>query len=399
MPGLLQINETANSGSHGIISEGIGRLVLEKGWESVIAYGRWANESQSQLIRIGSSIDVMEHGVESRLFDNHGLASRFSTLAFISHLKEIKPDIIHLHNIHGYYLNYRVLFEYLNSISIPIVWTVHDCWAFTGHCSHFVTSGCEKWKTGCNNCQLTRSYPKSFVDRSKRNYELKKSLFTNNKNLHIVTVSDWLSAQVKHSFFEGKDLRVIKNGVDVELFKPSEIKPNDRFTILGVASVWTQEKGLCDFYGLRDILDKEAIDIVLIGLSDKQIKELPNGITGIPRTESVDELVLWYNKADVILSLSKAETFGLTIAEALACGTPVVVYDNTAQPELVSDETGYIVKTGDIGGVAIAIESLRRRSAPEVKAQSNACRDRAEREFNISRCLGQYLDMYEDLTR
>ena len=203
MPSLLQINETVNSGSHGVIAEGIGQSVIEKGWDSAIAYGRWSNASKSKLIKIGSLFDVIEHGLESRVFDNHGLASRNATRALIRKIRVFNPDIIHLHNIHGYYLNYCFLFEYLNSVSTPVVWTVHDCWAFTGHCSHFVSAGCEKWRTGCYDCELIHSYPKSFVDKSRRNYELKKTLFCSNNNLHIVAVSDWLSEQVKQLSLQG----------------------------------------------------------------------------------------------------------------------------------------------------------------------------------------------------
>ncbi len=399
MPSLLQINETVNSGSHGVIAEGIGQSVIEKGWDSAIAYGRWSNASKSKLIKIGSLFDVIEHGLESRVFDNHGLASRNATRALIRKIRVFNPDIIHLHNIHGYYLNYCFLFEYLNSVSTPVVWTVHDCWAFTGHCSHFVSAGCEKWRTGCYDCELIHSYPKSFVDKSRRNYELKKTLFCSNNNLHIVAVSDWLSEQVKQSFFNGKDIRVIKNGIDTKLFKPCYTDNHEKFIILGVASVWTPDKGLFDFIRLREKLDEKEYDIVLVGLSEKQIKELPRGITGIKRTESVHELVQWYNRADVVLSLSKAETFGLTLAEAMACGTPVIVYDNTAQHELVSKDTGYVVENGNIDEVAATIKLFRQRAVEEVNKQREVCRKRAVIEFDKSICFDQYVNLYEEILK
>ena len=266
MPTLLQIDSSANASSHGKIAEAIGRLVLEQGWRSVMAYGRRVNPSRSELIRVGSGYDLKEHGLESRLLDNHGLASRAATRKFLQQVDEIKPDIVHLHNIHGYYLNYKFLFEYLNARDIPVVWTLHDCWSFTGHCAHFVTTGCEKWKTGCYACPLKGDYPKSLVDRSRRNYELKKALFTVNKNLHIVCVSDWLAGLVSDSFFKGKDIRVIKNGVDLNVFKPQQRQQSTKCRVLGVSGVWTKEKGLDDIYRLRLLLDKNRYEIFLVGL-------------------------------------------------------------------------------------------------------------------------------------
>ncbi len=399
MPTLLQINETANSGSHGVIAENIGRLANGKGWKSIIAYGRWANTSQIELLKIGSRVSVIEHAIESRLFDNHGLSSRLATKSFLHHIDQIRPDIIHLHNIHGYYLNYRLLFDFLNSRSIPVIWTIHDCWGFTGHCAHFIQAGCEKWKTGCFDCELIHSYPKSFVDRSKRNYELKKSLFTAKKDIHIVSVSHWLAGLIRQSYFRDKDIRVIENGVDLDVFRISDTQEGDKFIILGVASVWTSDKGLQDFFVLREKLDRAVFEIVLIGLNSTQIRDLPEGIIGIKRTESVDELVKWYNRADVVLSLSRAETFGMTLAESMACGTPVIVYNNTALPEIVTDCTGYVVENGNIDQVVESILLLRQRTQEAIIIQRRACRDRAVLQFDKNKCLKQYLDLYDEVIK
>ena len=394
MPTLLQINETANSVSHGKIAEEIGKLAISKGWRSVIAYGRWATPSQSELIRIGSKFSVIEHGIESRLLDNHGLASRRATRTFIRQIEEIKPDIIHLHNIHGYYLNYQLLFKYLNETNIPVVWTLHDCWSFTGHCAHFVKAGCEKWKTGCYDCPLKNLYPKSFIDRSNRNYSLKNELFGSNNNLHIVAVSDWLAGHVRHSFFKDKDIHVIKNGVDLKVFIPSFCEDNRKHRILGVSSVWYKSKGLIDFCELWEMLDHEKYEIVIVGLTKKQIANLPQGIIGIERTESVKELVSLYSSADVLVNPTYADTFPTVNLEALACGTPVVTYRTGGSPEAVSPETGFVVEQGDINGLVDAIKEI---SAKGKSYYQSKCRERAEQLFDKNKCFEAYLNLYETL--
>ena len=396
MPTLLQINVTGNSGSHGKIAEEIGRLALQRGWRSLIAYGRWTNASQSELIRIGSDFDVAEHGLESRLMDNHGLASRRATKRLVQQIEEIKPDIIHLHNIHGYYLNYRILFEYLNATNIPLVWTLHDCWSFTGHCAHYVTASCELWKTGCSQCPLKNDYPKSFVDRSARNFRLKKDLFTANKNLHLIAVCDWLGGMVGRSFFSDMDLRVIKNGIDVNVFKPNDasgkVGVNKKKTVLGVSSVWHKDKGLFDFYRLRELLPSDY-EIILVGLSKKQIRDLPCGISGIERTESVMDLVNLYSQSDVFVNPTYADTFPTVNLEALACGTPVITYNTGGSPEAIDDQTGLVIEQGNVAMLAAAIKEMCEN--PQV--YSTKCRERAVQFFDMRDKYAEYFDVYDSI--
>ena len=398
MPTLLQINVTGNSGSHGIIADEIGLIAIKRGWRSLVAYGRWFNPSQNELIQIGSVFSVMEHGLESRFLDNHGLASRIATHTFIHQIQEIKPDIVHLHNIHGYYLNYKLLFEYLNNTNIPVVWTLHDCWTFTGHCAHFVTVGCEKWKTECFNCPLKGDYPKSLMDFSRRNYALKKALFTGNKNLHIVPVSAWLAELTKESFFKDKDIQIIHNGIDLSVFYPHPVVDRNRFRILGVSGVWNKNKGLYDFFKLRDLLDKDKYEIVMIGLTKKQLKDLPEGITGIERTNSVFELSENYSSADVFVNLTYADTLPTVNMEALACGTPVITYRTGGSPEIIDDQTGWVVKQGDVKMVSSIIESIcDAQSKDESKVRRIACRKRAEEYFDKDKCFEKYVSLYDKL--
>lgn len=403
MPTLVQINVTANWGSTGRIAEEIGIEAIQHGWHSIIAYGRQANPSQSELIRIGSNFDIYAHLLGTRLFDLHGLMSSRATKALVKRLKEIEPDIIHLHNIHGYYLNYPILFEYLKQTHIPIVWTLHDCWGFTGHCGHFVYKGCDRWKKQCHHCPLTKAYPKSlWMDRSKESYKLKKNLLSTFNNLHIVTVSQWLANMAQQSFLGIHPIQCIYNGIDTSIFKYKECKSQvcqrlnispEKRILLGVSNVWTDSKGLPDYLKLRELLSNDFV-IVLVGMNKKSIKSLPDGIIGIERTGNLEELVALYSSADVVLSLSSAETFGLTIAEGMACGIPSIVYNNTSQPELITNETGAVVKQGDITGLVDTIISICSRKKELFHA---ACRSRVANHFNKVEQYKKYLDLYQSL--
>lgn len=396
---LLQIDSCLVTGSTGRITESIARLAQSKGWDCYIVHGARFVKRPSCMtdIQTVSVVGEYAHYVEGLLFDNHGLASRRETRKVVEKIKEINPDLIQLHCVHGYYLNYKILFEYLNATNIPVIWTFHDCWAFTGHCAHFVTVGCEKWKTECYDCPLTKGYPKAFVDRSRRNYVLKKKIFCANQNLHIVPVSDWVGDLTKQSFLKEKDMHVIRNGVDLSVFKPTGQKEKGRFRVLGVSGVWTKSKGIVDFFRLRELLDRERYEIVLVGLSCEQMKNLPDGIRGIEHTESVQELVALYSSSDVLVNPTYADTFPTVNIEALACGTPVITYRTGGSPEAVSPETGWVVEQGDIARVAEIVESLENKGESEVMSQRAACRDRAVKEFDRDKCFDKYLKLYNSL--
>ena len=395
MPTLLQINSCANWGSTGKIAEQINQTAAVQGWKTYIAYGREVNSSLSELIHIGNKLSQAIALVEARLFDNEGLANRCATRKLIKRIKNINPDIIHLHNLHGYYINYKLLFEYLNATNIPVVWTLHDCWSFTGHCGHFIGVKCEEWKTTCRNCPLKKEYPASLgLDCSKRNFDLKKQLFTSNCNLHIVAVSEWLAGLVRQSYLKEVDIRVINNGIDFNVFQPQKRENKTRFRILGLSSVWTQTKGLYDFYRLRKLLDENEYEIIIVGLSDEQIKTLPNGITGITRTNSVQELVGYYSSADVFVNPTYGDTFPTTNLEALACGTPVVTYCTGGSPESVTLETGIVVEQGNVLALKTAVETIKSNSKAYY---TTACRARAKMCYDKNKLYCQYVDLYNKL--
>lgn len=406
MPTIIQINTTANSGSHGKIAEEIGRLSLKQGWRSIIAYGRWANSSLNELTRIGTPLGVYEHGLESYLLDNHGLASRLATMGFVKYLKELQPDIIHLHNIHGYYLNYKILFEYLSSIRVPVIWTLHDCWSFTGHCSHFDYSGCDLWRKECHSpCLCKGNYPRSILlDRSKRNYLLKKRLFTSIDNLTLVPVSDWLKELMSYSFFASSNIKVIKNGIDLDVFKKIDNKDvrnkygiGQKKYVLGVASDWKERKGYEDFLKIAKGYS-DFITIVLVGLDDKKVEESSRyGIIGIPRTENVKELVALYSGAEMFLNLTYEDNYPTTNLEAMACGTPVLTYSTGGSPEAITKETGWICEKGHLDDVIRIIRSFESLDFSLVRRQREACRKRAEQEFDKNSKFKEYMRLYDSL--
>lgn len=390
---LLQINVTANWGSTGKIAEQIGQCAIVHGWDSYIAYGRWYNPSQSHLIKIGDKLNMYQHYAEQRIFDNEGLCSRRATKEFIKRIDEIKPNVIQLHNIHDHYLNYRLLFEYLNKTDIKVVWTFHDCWAFTGHCFHFITKGCERWKSGCFDCPLQHEYPKTLFDRSRKNYTMKKNLFGANNNLTIIACSEWIANFVRQSFLKDKPIRVINNGVDLNVFKDSESLGTNKksFHVLAVSNVWNKDKGFDDILKLREILSNEY-EITIVGVAKQQLNSLPQGIVGIERTQNVHELVALYSKADVFINPTYADNFPTVNLEALACGTPVITYRTGGSPEALDENTGVVVEQGDLNGLVEAIRMMK-----DNPLSSSDCRKRAEDYFERDKCFEKYIDLYNGL--
>lgn len=399
MPKLLQINITANWGSHGKIAEGIGLTAMKHGWESYIAYGRWKNPSMSHLYHIGCDLDEIIHGISSRLFDNQGLMSHIATKKLIKYIQKIKPDIIQLHNIHGYYLNYPILFHYLKASGIPVVWTLHDCWAFTGHCAHYMYKGCDRWKLHCHNCPLKSNYPKTLLfDHSYSNFENKKIIFNSLPNLTLVPVCKWLDEEVAQSFLKDNKRQVIYNGIDTNIFtiKHQNEKIRNKFNIplhnkviLGVASNWYR-KGLGDFFKLRTMLN-ENFSIVIVGVDNKELRVLPKNIIGIKRTENVNDLTSLYSTANVFFNPTWEDNFPTTNLEALACGTPVITYDTGGSGEAIDKNTGYNIKKGDIKEACRLI--LKICSIDKIHF-SYKCQEKAITCFNRDNRFEEYFNLY-----
>ena len=398
---IVQINTSVNTGSTGRIAEQIGYKAIENGYSSTIAYGiSGKGKSRSSLINIGSKSDRLLHGLKTRLFDLHGFGSKKATLRLIKELEELNPDVIGMHNLHGYYLNVEMLFDYLKKVQKPVVWTFHDCWPFTGHCTYFDSVGCTKWIDGCFNCPKTRYYPASYgFDNSKWNYKKKMELFNGVDNLMIVTPSHWLADLVKQSFLKKYPVNVIHNGVDTEVFKPatgelpSGIEFDGRKVVLGVASVWDERKGLEDFIELNKRLDDEY-QMILVGLNKKQLSNLPSGITGIYRTENVHQLAALYGAANIFVNPTWQDNFPTTNIEALACGTPVITYNTGGSPEAVDESTGFVVQKGDLDGIVQSLKEVSEKSREKYREQ---CRKRAVANYNKEDRFQDYIELYESM--
>lgn len=348
---LVGINTVCN-GSTGKIMGDIQRTANKEGFETISFYGRRKGYNDLKCEKIGGFFSFWYHVFLTTVFDMQGHGSYFKTKELVKRLKEENPDIIHLHNIHGYYINYKVLFKYLkNEYKGKLFWTFHDCLPFTGHCAYFTLENCNKWKTQCRKCPNKKKYPVSlFMDRSYKNYLEKKELFTNLNNLTIITPSDWLNKLVKQSFLKDYEVITINNGINLDLFKEDKDLsilekyniPNKKI-ILGVANVWEERKGLNDFIDLSKQISDEYI-IVLVGLSNKQINKLSKykNIVGIERTENQQELVKLYSCSHVLVNPTYEDNYPTVNLEAIACNTPVITYPTGGCIEQVTKETGII---------------------------------------------------------
>lgn len=400
---ILRITTEINRSSIGRTTEQLGKLVIAEGWESYIAWGRADGNSESIKIHVGNKASIFFHGLLTRLFDLHGHGSYCATKRLVSKIKTIQPDIIHLHDIHGYYINIKVLFNYLKESKIPVVWSHHDCWAFTGHCGFYSSVNCEKWKKECHHCPLIKDYPGSlFVDNSRYNYRLKKRLFTSLDSLYNVGVSEWISNELKESFLNKYPIITISNGIDTDIFKPrqdcaNEIREKyglgDGVILIGVATAWDERKGLSDYFKLRKCLG-DNYTIVMVGVPQSIKDSLIPGMIGISRTDSVEELCKLYSVSSVVLNLANAESFGKTTPEGLACGVPSVVYNCTASPSLVDSETGIVVEKGDMVGLVNAIDTIMTWN---VEKTIQKCRERACEHYNIKNNWPKYIDLYKQI--
>ena len=378
--------------STGKICEDIAKVAKDFGWDTYIAYGRWARPGVNKSKRIGNNIDMYMHYFQHRVFDREGLSSVAATKGLLNWIEEIKPDIIQLHNIHDHYINYPILFNFLDTLDIPIIWTQHDCWAYTGGCMYHDLYHCNQWRNGCLGiCPNKRAL---LCDFSGKQFKKKQIVFSNVKKLIIVTVSYWLNDLFKQTYHSNRKSYVIHNGIDLEIFRPLPLRKDKYFSILGVAAVWDERKGLSDFVKLRKLLP-ENFKIILIGLTKKQIKCMPDGINAITRTSNIEELVRLYSDADVFVNPTYSDNFPTTNLEALACGTPVITYRTGGSHEAVDENTGAVVEQGDL--IALCAKITEFYTQGFKKIHSEDCRNRAEQLFDKDKCFHKYIHLYESL--
>ena len=346
----------------------------------------------------GTFLENAFHQVAANLTGYSECYSYFGTRALIRQLKRISPDVIHLHNLHGWYIDLPQLFRYMKRHHIRVVWTLHDCWSFTGQCPHFLMAGCNKWQTGCHGCSQHDRYPATRVDRTKTMWRRKKDWFTGVENLTLVTPSYWLAGLVRQSYLKDYPLTVIRNGIDLSVFKPTEndfsaqYRCEGKHILLGVAADWGERKGLDVFVELSRRLD-DSYQIVLVGTRDDVDRLLPDNVISIHRTANPQELAEIYTAADVFVNPTREEVLGLVNIEALACGTPVITFDAGGSPECIDESCGSVVPVD-------CLETLVREIVRVCETQpysQAACIQRAV-QFDRNATYAKYIRLYEEMS-
>ena len=396
---VLSIN-TSNFGSTGNIMLRLQECCKSNGMKMLVAFPKSRSNMKKRVansIYIGSILSRNIHLQLSNLTGYNGTFSYFSTLNFLRKVKKYNPDIIHLHNLHNGYINLPLLFKYIKKNNIPTVWTLHDCWSFTGQCPHFTLAKCDKWKNGCYDCTQYREYPESLVDRTKTMWKLKKKWFTGVKNMTIVTPSQWLADLVKESYLGEYPVKVINNGIDLNVFKPTKnnIKEKygieNKYIVLGISFGWGYKKGLDVFIELSKQLG-ESYQIVLVGTDVSVDEQLPKNIISVHRTQDQQELAELYTAADVFVNPTREEVLGLVNIEALACGTPVVTFKTGGCPEIVDASCGSVVGCDDVD----ALEGEIKRICEMKPYSTVACLEKA-RAFDKQDRFKEYIELYEML--
>ena len=401
---IVLIN-TCLYGSTGRIMEQISRVAQEAGHNTwmVSSYERpkLRNKKYSrQNIIIGDFLSLYLHIGLGHLTGLSGMFSIVSTMRLIKKLEKIQPDIVHLHNLHDCYVNIPMLFRYLKNSKIPVIWTLHDCWSFTGHCAYFDYVDCNKWKTGCQKCPQFRKYPISYIDNSRYMYKLKKKWFNAVKDMILVTPSQWLETLVKQSYLKDFPTKVINNGIDLSLFKPRLTGFREKYGIssqkhivLGVAYCWNHRKGLDIFVELSKRLDNDKYQIVLVGIDGKQETRLPKNVIAIRKAQNQQELAEIYTAADVFVNPTREDIFGLVNIEALACGIPVITFNSGGSPECITETTGIVVERNNVDEMEKEIVRIC-KTRPYSKEE---CIERAHL-FDMNKKFAEYVELYDSLS-
>lgn len=396
---VYQINVTARF-STGTIAKNIHNALKARGDSSRFAFG-YGGECEQDFYQITNIWGLRADAKWMQLTGCEGHLAYLSTKRLVEDIRKFDPDIVHLHNVHGNYLYLPVLLRSLKQLDKPVVFTLHDCWAFTGGCYHFYTNRCTKWKNICQDCQYSRRFLLDKLYKTeKANFENKKEMLNSIGNLTITTVSDWLQSVTKESFLGAREIHSVPNGIDTLVFRRKNVEPlreklgcQNKIVLLGVASTWSERKGFNKWIQLAENIDDDY-QVVLVGLSEKQKDLLPPNVIGLGRVKDTEELVELYNLAEIYINLSEEETFGLPTAEAMACGTPVIVLNATANPELVGEQVGLIAEDDSVESICKCIAELKSKGKINM---SEACIGKVHERYSVERMTSQYLQIYDAL--
>ena len=390
---IVQINATYGRGSTGKICMEISRLLTKNNVENYVLHSQ-ETSGETVAIQCSDARYIRLQALKSKVFGNYGFNSREATKQIIDNLQRIQPDVVHLHNIHGHDCHLENLLNYLAQKKIRVFWTFHDCWAFTGYCTHFLMESCEKWKTGCHDCPRVRQYS-WFFDRSKELFHKKKELLSK-LDLTVITPSKWLADLVKESFLVDCPIKVIHNGIDLTVFRPDPgdfrqrygISP-EKIVLLGVSYIWDRRKGLDVFEHLARELDPQRYQIVLVGTDPEMDKKLPKQIISIHRTQNQQELAQIYASADVFLNPTREDNFPTVNMEALACGTPVITFSTGGSPEALDKSCGSVVEYNNIDQFCDEV-----RRVCETRPYSREDCIKRGQQFDCNRFFQQYVELY-----
>lgn len=368
---ILQINSVYGFGSTGKIVENIHNKLVESNIESFVIYSRNNDYEDDRVFKYYSQFGFLNHVIQGVIFDKHGLLSKKNTNNIINKIEEIKPDIIHIHNIHGFFCNYPMLFKYMKDNNIPIVWTLHDCWSYTGYCAYYDYNKCDEWKKGCKNCKYRNTYPYRILSNSINNYKLKKNLYSG-LNVTLVTPSKWLSNEVSESLLCEKKCMVINNSVNLTDFHKTNNETlkkvkciENKQIYLAVANYWTNQKGFNEYLKLSKLLNDEEV-LVMIGLNSKQIKKLPKNIIGVERV-SKEELCDWYSISNAFINLTLEDNYPTVNLEARSCKLPVFTYRTGGSTELVENEN-YICEKYDLDHMITIVRKYKDNTISDIRS-------------------------------
>lgn len=398
---ILQLNTVyLNGGSTGRIVYDLQKIHERNGIDSYVAYGyKTSNNIVDNTMCLQGWWRRKWNILKTRLFASHGFYNVTETKRLIKYMDEVKPDIIHLHNIHNHYVNVEMLFVYIKKLKIPVVWTLHDCWPFTGWCAYFDYVHCNKWATGCHHCPSKKDYPFTwFFDKSESNYQKKKEVFSGVKNLTLVTPSRWLADLTRESFLREYPVMVINNGTDTEVFRPMNTDLKERLGITGkkmilaIAAKLAKRKGADYLLQIPSKLNDDEV-LVMLGLTDEQVQSLPKEkCIGITYTNSVQELSEYYSAADVFINPTLEDNFPTTNIESLACGTPIVTFKTGGSIEVIDENTGYVVEQGDLVSL---LDSMRIILSKGKDSCCSYCRNKAVELYEKEKQYLKYIDLYK----
>lgn len=394
---VLQINTVYAKGSTGKIAKDLHDLCKKNNIECKTAYRYAEGAPMEDTLEVSSWLDCHIHNRLAKYTLLQGCFSWIKTRRFLRKVDRYAPDVIHLHNLHGSYIHLPSLFAYIKKKNIRVIWTLHDCWSFTGYCAHFTMAKCERWKEGCHHCPQLKLYPKPYLDTSRWMYKKKKQWFTGVRDLTLVTPSQWLADLVGQSFLKESPVVIIPNGIDLSVFHPTENEfrkkygiPDEKKILLGVSFGWGTRKGLDVFIELSKRLDSEEYQIVLVGTNENVDKQIPDSIISIHCTADQKELAEIYTAADLFINPTREDTYPTVNMESIACGTPVLTFGTGGSPEIVDENCGAVVDCDDID----AMEREIIRICDSSPYSQEACIRRAK-QFNKIARFEEYIKLYE----